>query len=189
MTTLKSRWLDWQPSPPLSAAAADDPSSEPHASEKRTDKTDKRYPPGPHTSEKRTDKTDRRAFVSFVSAVSGHIAVDGDQGAGAWDAADWHDHYEERAAIIEHDGQLPRPEAEHQALADTVDHWLATHPPGPTDDIVCVHCGADLGENGVPVLAGTGHTWLHSACHAPWLTERRHQAAEVMATMGVGVAG
>ena len=123
MTTLKSRWLEWQPSPPLSPPAADTP------------------PPEPNVREKGTDKTDKSPSVSFVSAVSGHIAADDNQVAGAWDTTDWQAHFHERAGIREFDGELSRPEAERRALADTINHWLVMHPPKPTDDNDgCVHC-------------------------------------------------
>ena len=42
-------------------------------------------------------------------------------------AADWLAHYEERAAIREFDGGLPRPEAERLAQADTI-AALGPHP-------------------------------------------------------------
>ena len=106
--------------------------------------------------------------------------------SASWDTTDWQALYDERAAIRESDGELPRPEAERLALADCIDWWLTQNPPPPTDDAAgCVHCGADLGEDGVPVLAGTGHTWLHSACHAPWLAERRRHATEALRAMGM----
>ena len=106
-----------------------------------------------------------------------------------WTPQDWLDHFEERAAIIEHDGELPRPEAEHQAFADTVEQWLVMHPPEPTEDTAgCVHCNAGLGEDGVPVLAGGAHTWIHSRCHHAWLTERRRHAAEALHAMGIEAA-
>ena len=52
----------------------------------------------------------------------------------------------------------------------------------------CVHCGAALGDDGVPVLAGGAHTWLHSACHPPWLAERRRHATEALRAMGIAAA-
>ena len=106
-----------------------------------------------------------------------------------WTPQAWVDHYEERAAIIEHDGELPRQEAERQALADTINQWLVMHPPPATDDATgCVHCGQPLGDDGVPVLAGGAHTWLHSRCHPPWLAERRAEAERALAAMGVAAA-
>ncbi len=107
-----------------------------------------------------------------------------------WTPQTWTDHYDERVAIAEHLRELTRLEAEHQALSDTVSQWLTMHPPPATEDSDgCVHCGADLGDDGVPVLAGTDHTWLHSACHPPWLAERRAEAEQALRAMGVAAAG
>ena len=122
-----------------------------------------------------------------VAYLSEHAVTD--YGAGTWDAADWQAHFHERAGICEYDGELPRPEAERQALADTINHWLVMHPSPATDDNDgCVHCQQPLGPDGVPVLAGTAHTRLHSACHSPWLTERRRHAAEALRAMGIEAA-
>ena len=103
-----------------------------------------------------------------------------------WTPQGWIDHYEERAAIIEHDGELPRQEAERLALSDCIDWWLTQHPPEPTDDVACVHCDAALDEDTIPVLAGDrGHVWLHGRCHHSWLAERRRLAAEALGAIGV----
>ena len=139
----------------------------------------------------KSDKSDQSPSASEVPNVNHPVIEGGLETASPneWTSQAWIDHYEERAAIIEHDGELPRPEAERQAVADCIDHWLTLHPPEPTsDNDGCVHCGADLGDDGVPVLAGSGHTWLHSRCHHDWLAGRRRQAAEALQAMGVGVA-
>ena len=103
-----------------------------------------------------------------------------------WDATDWRAFFDERAAIREHDGELPRRDAERLALNDCIDWWLTQHPPEPTDDgDGCVHCGNVLGDDGVPVLARNSHTWLHSACHPPWLADRRRHATEALSAMGI----
>ena len=169
MATLKSRWLEWRPPTAGTSAGDADPS------------------PEPNMRGKGTDKTDKSPSVSFVSSFPGHIDAGSDRtDTGSWCAQDWTYHYEERAAIVEHDGELPRHAAERMALADTINHWLVQHPPEPTDGgSGCVHCGADLGEDGVPVLAGGGHTWLHSACHQPWLADRRRLAAEALRILGI----
>ncbi len=107
---------------------------------------------------------------------------------GDWTAEDWRTFYDERAGITEFDGGLSRVDAERRALAHAVNHWLVMHPPPATDDSAgCVHCNAGLGEDGVPVLAGAAHTWLHSACHAPWLAKRRAEAERALAAMDIGV--
>ena len=65
---------------------------------------------------------------------------------------------------------------------------LTQHPPEPTDDKDgCVHCGTALGDDGVPVLAGAGHTWVHGQCLAPWLARRRAKAERALEDMGVCV--
>ncbi len=46
----------------------------------------------------------------------------------AWDTEDWAAFYDERAAITEYDGELPRHEAETMALNECVTEWLARHP-------------------------------------------------------------
>ena len=40
-----------------------------------------------------------------------------------------------------------------------------------TEDVACVHCGADLGEDGVP--AHDGYIWVIAQCHALWLRSGR----------------
>ena len=107
-----------------------------------------------------------------------------------WDAADWRAYFDERAGVREHLGEMSRHEAERLAFDDCAVHWLVQHPPPSTDDSVgCVHCHQPLGPDGVPVLAGGAHTWLHSACHAPWLAERRRHATEALQAIGIEVTG
>jgi hypothetical protein len=66
-----------------------------------------------------------------------------------WDAADWHAHFDERAAIREYDGGLSRHEAERLAFEDAVTHWLCLHPASATDPRrSCVQCsGGDQAGN------------------------------------------
>ena len=45
-----------------------------------------------------------------------------------WDAADWHAYFEERAAIREYDGRVPRLEAEGLALQDVLSQWAVARP-------------------------------------------------------------
>ncbi len=48
--------------------------------------------------------------------------------ASRWDAEDCQAYFEERAAIREYDGGLPRDEAERLAFEDTVTHWFVLNP-------------------------------------------------------------
>lgn len=78
----------------------------------------------------------------------------------------WRTLFEERAAIREYDGGLPRPDAEAGALQDTIAHWLARNPlsPGVPED-GCMHCAGALPvDYRIAVPAGPGHAWLHPAC-------------------------
>ena len=140
----------------------------------------------------KSDISDQSPSVHEVPGVKRPV-IEGSLGPSTsveWTRHDWRDHYEERAAIIEHDGDLPRTEAERQALANTVNQWLVMHPPPATDEHDgCVHCNAGLGEDGVPVVAGGAHTWIHSRCHHAWLTERRRHAAEALRAVGIEAAG
>ena len=96
-----------------------------------------------------------------------------------WGPEDWRAYFDERAGIREHDGKLPREEAECLAFEDTISQWLCRHPPIATaPEQGCVHCRAcDREANPLlPVLASGGHTWVHDRCHAEWLAQRRGQA-------------
>ena len=129
--------------------------------------------------------------IGTIGAIGTGVEKEARGPSPPWDAADWQAMYDERAAIREFDGELPRPEAERLALADTVDQWLTQHPPPATDDSDgCVHCGDPLDDGAIPVLAGDrGHVWLHGRCHRNWLDERRRQAGEALRAMGIRVAG
>ena len=127
--------------------------------------------------------------IGTIGAIGTGLETKAREPSPPWDAAGWQALYDERAGIREFDGELPRPEAERLALDDTVSQWLTQHPPPATDDSDgCVHCGAALGEDGVPVLAGGAHTWLHSACHPPWLAKRRAEAERALAAIGAAAA-
>lgn len=45
--------------------------------------------------------------------------------AASWTAIDWRDYFEERAAILEFEAGLSRPDAERQAVEACVERWLA----------------------------------------------------------------
>ena len=146
----------------------------------------------PASPRDKSDKSDQSPSASKVPSINRPVIEGGSEPAAPaeWSPQDWRGHYSERAAIIEFDGELPRPEAKRLALDDTVSQWLTQHPPPATDDAAgCVHCGAVLDDAAVPVLAGdSGHTWLHGRCHHDWLAERRGLAAEALREMGVEAA-
>ena len=77
----------------------------------------------------------------------------------AWDAADWHAYYNERAAIAEYEGGLSRSKAEKQAFACCVTRWLRDN--------------------------GNSHLWLHGKYRNDSLKRMRQQAVKALARMGV----
>src|SRR5262249_24400920 len=103
-----------------------------------------------------------------------------------WSAEDWQAFFDERAAICEFDGGLPRPEAEARAFACCVAEWLnrkATQSsPGR-----CVACGGERPCD--PLLPfGTdtsGHAWLHRACWPAWHRAREAEAVAALSLMGI----
>ena len=109
--------------------------------------------------------------------------------AGEWDTEDWQAHFDERAGIGEHDGGLPRADAERQAFECCVVEWLWQHPPPASGPERCAHCGQPLGElgrDGLPFLTGNGgHTWLHNGCHGDWTAQRRAEAVAALAILGL----
>ena len=107
-----------------------------------------------------------------------------------WNSADYATFLEERAGIMEHDGGLPREEAERRAREECITHWLCRHPAEPTNPDTCAHCDLAIGEpgeGGVPFLAGDrGHVWLHHPCWRPWMARRREEAEKALAALGIG---
>jgi hypothetical protein len=110
-------------------------------------------------------------------------------GGRTWSAEDWQALFDETAAIRAHDGGLDRAGAERQALEEVVTEYLIRHPPLPTQpDAGCAHCGGFDGEGRVllPVLADSGHTWVHDTCHRAWIEARSRQARDALRQLDVG---
>lgn len=104
-----------------------------------------------------------------------------------WTREDWKAFFDERAAIAEFDGKLPRPQAETRAFACCVAEWLnrrrSSTRPGR-----CAGCG-EVERPGATVLPfgieASGHTWLHSGCWPDW--HAALQAEAIAALSGVGL--
>jgi hypothetical protein len=109
-------------------------------------------------------------------------------GRGGWAVEDWQMFFDERAAIAEFNGGLPRHEAEAQAFACCVVEWLNRNPvssmPGR-----CLGCGG-VHHAHDPLLPygieATGHVWLHSRCWRHWYEERKADAGAILKGMGIG---
>ena len=90
------------------------------------------------------DDTDSSASGDITSAVSGSAGSAGSTAllrpTRPWGQEDWQAHYDERAAIVEYDGKLSRPEAEKQALAHCLSKWLYENPMSSNADDGCLVC-------------------------------------------------
>jgi len=125
--------------------------------------------------------------VSQVSRVSHSDQLQPCEGdPPLWGAERWCAYFEERAAMREFEGGLPRAEAERLAFEDTLAHWLCRNPAPPSEPHRgCVHCGGrdGVGQALLPVLASGGHTWVHEGCRAAWLAQRRDQARRALTSL------
>ena len=104
-----------------------------------------------------------------------------------WRPEDWQAFFEERAAICEFDGGLPRPEAEACAFDCCVVEWLNRNP-APSPPGSCAACGRGECSGGPLVPFGndtSGHAWLHRACWSAWHLGREAEAMAALASMDI----
>ena len=108
-----------------------------------------------------------------------------------WDGDDWRDWIAERAGVLEHDGGLPRSEADRRAFEHALIEWLNRHPlqdePGR-----CAGCGDpihDQANNWRPLGDGStvhyGGAWGMRCIERHGL-RRRKEAAAALAMLGIG---
>jgi hypothetical protein len=104
-----------------------------------------------------------------------------------WSAEDWGALFDERAGAAEHEGGLPRAQAEARAFAYCVALWLYRNParsaPGR-----CHACSEGERVNDPLLPFGTeanGHAWVHSGCWAAWYEARRASAIAAMIALGL----
>ena len=97
-----------------------------------------------------------------------------------WSPEDWQVLFDERAAIVEHDGGFPRLDAEMSAFEDCVDHRLALHPPIAGEYGYCLRCGTPVSDQDKAsvVVTCVGGTMgrLHGGCAPTWKNLRRWEA-------------
>ncbi len=108
-------------------------------------------------------------------------------GGDGWSGEDWRAFFDERAAIAEFDGGLPRDQAEARAFAGCVVEWLNRNPVlSPSGR--CHGCG-EAGHGQEPLLPfsaePTGHAWLHSHCWPSWHDRRMTAARSALLGMGI----
>jgi hypothetical protein len=102
-----------------------------------------------------------------------------------WSAEDWRLYFEDRAAVAEFDGGLPRERAEAQAFECCIAEWLDRNPV-PSSPGHCASCGRS--ETYAPIVPhGTEPEihWLHRECRSEWKEKRRSQAEESLTRMRV----
>jgi hypothetical protein len=104
-----------------------------------------------------------------------------------WDADDWQAFFDERAAVAEYEGGLPRAEAEADAFACCVVEWLNRNP-ARSSPVICCWCGVVERED-KPLLpfglGSAGQAWLHDTCWMPWRKRRETEALAALAASGV----
>jgi hypothetical protein len=109
-----------------------------------------------------------------------------------WSSEDWLAYRDERAAIAEHDGKLPRPQAEVRAFQSCIAEWLDQHPAfsSPEAGCACLWCHRP-DDSLLPVGLGSGpeRTWLHRDCIPTWRSARMDAAAEALRAMGITSKG
>lgn len=103
------------------------------------------------------------------------------KGNGQWDIARWHVHFGDRASR-----GSPLGAAQICAYECCVSEWLDQNPvrsePGR-----CLRCGASgAGDALIPFgTAPMGHAWLHAGCWPDWFADRKAQAREALAALGI----
>jgi len=105
----------------------------------------------------------------------------------AWSAEDWQAYHDERAGILEYDGEWPRSEAEQLAFEACVTRWLDEHP-APSQAGICAWRAQPRIINSPVVPFGTepgSLTHLHRECWSPWFVRRKAEATATLEALGV----
>ena len=111
-------------------------------------------------------------------------------GSDYWNADDWRVFFDERAAIAEHEGELPRLEAEAQAFECCVVEWMRRNPVAANEPDRCILCSEGMEESeAIAFLNGAGgHVLIHRDCYPGWMKRRRGEAIGALTAMGVGTS-
>jgi len=98
-----------------------------------------------------------------------------------WTGKDWKHFYGERAAVLEHNHELPRAEAEARAWEWCIIEWLNQNPV-PSEHGRCVWCDGPVEAGETVVLPlGTNTHRLHPHCWQPWYQQRCNYAHKALA--------
>jgi hypothetical protein len=108
-------------------------------------------------------------------------------GRDGWSGEDWRAFFDERAAIAEFDGGVPRQQAKARAFTCCVAEWLNRNRIRSSPDS-CLRCD-DAEQRHDPRLPfrvePTGHAWLHSRCWPAWYAARQAEAVAALSSMGI----
>lgn len=104
-----------------------------------------------------------------------------------WTAEDWRFLFDERAADAEHDQRMTRIDAEAVAFECCVIAWLTRSPVASVPGR-CLWCGhrESAGRDLLPFGAEPAlRVWLHDDCWPRWRQQRRDEAVQALAEMGI----
>jgi hypothetical protein len=97
-----------------------------------------------------------------------------------WSAEDWQVFLDERAGIVEFDGNYSRCDAEIIAFEDCVDRWLALNPPTSRSPESCLLCGkaASVKDRDMVHIVDSSNrsARVHATCAPRWKVLRRVEA-------------
>ncbi|PAP91795.1 hypothetical protein [Mesorhizobium wenxiniae] len=127
------------------------------------------------------------AVVALLSRHKAGVVALLRQGDDGWSGEDWRALFDERAAIAEFDGGLPRASAEARALACCVAEWLNCNPVRSPSGR-CLGCGGGGHAHDKLLPFGTEqtcHAWLHSRCWTAWDASRKAEAVAALSSFGI----
>ena len=139
-------------------------------------------------SDETNEDNELRSMTTKVNSLSSFDSLEARQPhhTSVWGGEEWKTSFDERAAIMEFDGNVPRTLAEARAFQACIADWLNQNPPPPADPDTCAACGRREMPGAAVVPFGTGpHVWLHSACWRSWHRARIADAERTLAAMGV----
>ena len=110
-------------------------------------------------------------------------------GSDGWSGADWRAFFDERAAIAEFDGGLPRHQAEARAFACCAAKWLNRNPMHSPAGRCLARSGSDHAHDALLPFGTerTGRAWLHSRCWDACHTSRKAEAVAALSTFGISL--
>jgi hypothetical protein len=129
-------------------------------------------------------------LVDALRRRKGEVIAYLGRGGDAWGTDEWRQWIAERAAILEHDGGLSRPEADGQAFQHAIVERLNRHP-AMTDPHVCAGCDEPINEGGTDWRPLADGATVHYGgayglrCWERHGAKRRAEAEAALAGLGV----